>query len=81
VSARLAAGETVRVVAETLANGAPHPFFDRIGLVSEIRGIGERPVRVHINGPGGRAVMFAVDELERVDDGATATAAGASSGT
>lgn len=62
VSAELAAGETVRVVAVTLANGAPHPFAGRTGLVDEVRAIGQHPVRVVVDG---RAIMFAVDELER----------------
>jgi hypothetical protein len=62
VSTVLAAGETVRVVAATLANGAPHPFVGRTGLVDEVRAVGQHPVRVLVDG---RAIMFAVDELER----------------
>ena len=62
MSTVLAAGETVRVVATTLSNGAPHPFVGRTGLVDEIRPRGPHPVRVLVDG---RAVMFAVDELER----------------
>ncbi len=65
MSAQLAAGETVRVVAETLANGAPHPFVGRTGLVDEVRAIGQHPVRVLVDG---RAIMFAVEELERHAD-------------
>lgn len=67
----LVVDDVVRVVAEKLANGAPHPFFGRKGLVSEIRTRGHRRVRVHIVGPGGRAVMFSADELEHVRDDAT----------
>ena len=62
MSAQLVAGETVRVVAELLANGAPHPFTGRTGLVDEVRAIGQYRVRVLVDG---RAVMFASAELER----------------
>lgn len=63
MSAQLAAGETVRVVAETLANGAPHPFVGRTGLVDEVRAIGQYRIRVLVDG---RAIMFAPAELQRV---------------
>lgn len=59
-------GAGVRVVAETLANGAPHPYAGRTGVVLEVRDIGLYPVRVQV---AGRAVMFAADELERVGNG------------
>lgn len=56
----------VRVVAETLSNGAPHPYAGRVGVVLEVRDVGLFPVRVQV---GGRPVMFAVDELAlHVDD-------------
>lgn len=61
--------DVVSVVAETLANGAPHPHHGKVGVVLELRDAGPHPVRVQV---GGRAVWFAVDELERdagdVDD-------------
>ncbi|WP_285103888.1 hypothetical protein [Promicromonospora sp. MEB111] len=65
-------GDVVRVVAETLANGAPHPHHGKAGVVLEVRGAGLYPVRVQV---AGRAVMFAVDELQR--DVAADVAAGA----
>lgn len=56
----LGRGVVVRVVAETLANGAPHPHHGRAGVVLELRDAGPHPVRVQV---AGRAVWFAVDEL------------------
>jgi hypothetical protein len=61
-----AAGAEVRVVATTLANGAPHPMLGRTGVVLEVRDIGPHPVRVSI---GGRPVMFAAAELAPAVDG------------
>lgn len=68
VSAQLAAGEDVIVVAERLTNGAPHPMFGHLGVVIEVRA-GRFPVRVLVDG---RPIMFAVDELARHADGAPA---------
>lgn len=57
--------DVVLVVAETLANGAPHPYTGRTGVVLEVRDAGLWPVRVRLDGQlGGRPVMFATDELE-----------------
>lgn len=62
----LRAGDAVRVVAETLANGAPHPYHGQTGVVLEVRDVGLNfPVRVEI---AGRAVMFARKELARAGD-------------
>lgn len=52
--------DVVSVVAETLSNGAPHPYYGRTGVVLEVRDAGPAPVRVQV---GGRAVQFAADEL------------------
>jgi ribosomal protein L21E len=60
VSAQPEVGAEVRVVATTLANGAPHPMLGRTGVVLEVRDFGPYPVRVAI---GGRPVMFAAAEL------------------
>jgi hypothetical protein len=65
VSAQLEAGETVRVVALVLGNGAPHPMLGRVGVVLEVRDVGRHPVRVFVDG---RPVMFAAAELARNDD-------------
>ncbi|MEV0890323.1 hypothetical protein [Promicromonospora sp. NPDC050262] len=59
-------GDDVRVVAATLANGAPHPHHGKAGVVLEVRDAGLYPVRVQV---AGRAVMFAADELERAGRG------------
>jgi hypothetical protein len=59
----------VRVVAQTLSNGAAHPMLGRTGVVLEVRAKVPHPVRVYLVGrPGypGRTVMLAHDELERV---------------
>lgn len=53
-------GAGVEVIAETLANGAPHPHHGKAGVVLEVRDAGLYPVRVQLDG---RAVMFAPDEL------------------
>lgn len=69
MSAGIERGVLVRVVAQTLANGAPHPMLGRTGVVLEVRAKVPYPVRVHLVGqPGwpGRTVMLAPDELERV---------------
>lgn len=65
MSAQLAAGQDVLVVAERLSNGAPHPMFGHVGVVLEVRAAGRYPVRVLVDG---RPIMFAVDELERHAD-------------
>lgn len=69
MSARLKRDDAVLVVAETLANGAPHPMHGRTGVVLEVRAAVAHPVRVHLDGRSGRpgrTVMLAHDELERV---------------
>ncbi len=63
---QLERGDDVRVVAATLANGAPHPHHGKAGVVLEVRDAGLYPVRVQV---GDRAVMFAADELERAETG------------
>ncbi|MFI6424741.1 hypothetical protein [Promicromonospora sp. NPDC050880] len=62
MSAVLDRDDVVVVVAEELANGAPHPYAGRVGLVVEVRTAGRYRVRVAIDG---RELMFAADELER----------------
>jgi ribosomal protein L21E len=62
VSAVLDVDDVVLVVAEELANGAPHPYTGRVGVVVDVRAIGRYRVRVAIDG---RQLMFAADELER----------------
>lgn len=52
--------DVVRIIAVTLANGAPHPMLGKVGIVLEVRDIGQHPVRVLVDG---RPVMFAADEL------------------
>lgn len=62
MSAVLDVDDVVLVVAEELANGAPHPYAGRVGVVVDVRAIGRYRVRVAIDG---RELMFATDELER----------------
>uniref|UniRef100_UPI003F4915AF hypothetical protein n=1 Tax=Promicromonospora sp. CA-291202 TaxID=3240016 RepID=UPI003F4915AF len=68
MSARLKRGDVVRVVAETLSNGAPHPLFRQAGVVVQVHRRGLWRVQVHIDGRPGRVVKFRPDELARNDD-------------
>lgn len=66
---RSARGDVVRVAAQELSNGAPHPMHGRTGVVLEVRAKVPHPVRVHLAGQPGlpaRTVMLAHNELERV---------------
>lgn len=62
-------GVLVRVVAQTLSNGAAHPMYGQTGVVLEVRAGVPHPVRVRLDerpDRPGRTVMLAHDELERV---------------
>ncbi|MEU4386561.1 hypothetical protein [Promicromonospora sp. NPDC023805] len=59
--------DVVRVVAEKLPNGAPHPLLGETGVVLTTAGPGIFPVHVRVDGHPGGAVTFSPDELARVE--------------
>ena len=65
MSGLLERDDVVRVVAETLSNGAPHPHHGRTGVVLDVKAGGQYPVLVQVVG---RKVRFAADELEHAED-------------